>query len=334
MRFLNIFYLAIIGAAGLLWYLLENKPTEQYSLYGFAESNETEINYNYPVIVDRILVTPGQEVDSGEVLMHIVRKKSREILQDQQYDIAELKAKEQIELNKKANALVELKLLKETKLKEMESEIQELKNEIKFKKSLSEGLATISDSQSDYKPLEEKLAQLKLEKDNSEKIYTQKILNSQNEIDLRDTPYRERIQKLNAQVAFEKSQEVIEIVVNAPSQGLIGNIFCKEEEHVPSYNTLVSFYEPHPNIVTGYIHEDLILNVKMGDQFQVQSLNAPEVSYNGVVIGLGSRIVEIPSRLRKLPDIKTYGREVNVEISQDNTFLQKEKVSLTYRSAQ
>jgi hypothetical protein len=43
---------------------------------------------------------------------------------------------------------------------------------------------------------------------------------------------------------------------------------------------------------------------------------------------LGSRIVEIPERLRKNPDLKTYGREVLIAIPPSNLFLQKEKVIL------
>ena len=52
--------------------------------------------------------------------------------------------------------------------------------------------------------------------------------------------------------------------------------------------------------------------------------------YTGKVIGLGSRIVEIPSRLRKIEAIKAYGREVLIEISKENCFLQNEKVSIKF----
>jgi hypothetical protein len=34
--------------------------------------------------------------------------------------------------------------------------------------------------------------------------------------------------------------------------------------------------------------------------------------------------------LRKIPDLKTYGREILVSISKDNNFLQKEKVLLEF----
>jgi len=91
---------------------------------------------------------------------------------------------------------------------------------------------------------------------------------------------------------------------------------------------LLTFYKPHSNIVRGYVHEDQTAVVGIGDVLEVYSLKREDAVYSGKVIGLGSRIVEIPTRLRKLPDFKTYGREVVVEISTDNVFLQKEKVGI------
>jgi len=82
--------------------------------------------------------------------------------------------------------------------------------------------------------------------------------------------------------------------------------------------------------VTGFVHEDVTVAVAIGDVFQVSSLTEPLVTYEGVVTGLGSRIVEIPTRLRKLVSVKSYGREINISISPENNFLQKEKVSLRY----
>ena len=87
---------------------------------------------------------------------------------------------------------------------------------------------------------------------------------------------------------------------------------------------------PHSRLIKGYVHEDLTLEVSIADKFTVSSLKDGAVSYPGRVVGLGSRIVEIPSRLRKNPDFKTYGREVLIEITKVNQFLQKEKVAISY----
>jgi hypothetical protein len=72
------------------------------------------------------------------------------------------------------------------------------------------------------------------------------------------------------------------------------------------------------------------VNVSQGDKFTVTSLKDKTMTYSGSVVGLGSRIVEIPSRLRKIPELKIYGREVIIEITKENSFLQKEKVSISF----
>lgn len=148
------------------------------------------------------------------------------------------------------------------------------------------------------------------------------------EIKLGVNPYREQIKRLEAEMAFDQSQRVIPFTVPAPADGLIGNINVREQEHVQSYTTLLTFYAPHSDIVRGFVHEDLTMKVEVGDSLEVYSLKVPGMMYNGVVTGLGSRIVETPTRLRKLPEFKTYGREVILSIPEINGFLQKEKVGI------
>jgi hypothetical protein len=66
----------------------------------------------------------------------------------------------------------------------------------------------------------------------------------------------------------------------------------------------------------------------MGDPFLIRSAVDPTQTCEGVVTGLGSRVVEIPGRLRKIPEVKIYGREVVVSIPAENPFIQREKVMM------
>lgn len=333
MKRINVFYLSILLVSILLFVLLQPTAPSDLSFYGFAESNETEINYNYPVVVDRILITPGQAVIKGDTLMLLSRRQSKENLEDQKYQITVLEAEEKIWQQRKLNEIDELNQDTQNKKTEIDAKINALKQELEFNQSLSEGLTSIPANQSNYNPIEAKIKGLEIEKANLLVAHDLKINGIREELKLGDNPYREKIKRYMAESAFEESQKIIPIIVTAPSDGLIGNITCKEEEHIPSFRTLLSFYEPHSSIIRGYVHEDLTLQVKLGDQFSISSLKDEKISYPGVVIGLGSRIIEIPVRLRKMVDIKTYGREVTVEISTDNVFLQKEKVSLSFVSS-
>jgi multidrug resistance efflux pump len=327
---LNLFYIAILITGITLFAVLRPDFNRDLSFYGFAESNETEINYNYPVVVDKILVNPGQEVKAGEVMMHLSRRKSKETLEDQSFRIAELNAEEAIWRQKKESEIEELAFAQQTRISEITGKIERTQNELKYKKSLLENLKSIEPAESSYRPLEEELESLNQEKVGLNRTYDLKIEGIKKELDLGRSPYREQIKRLTAEQAFDESQKIQEIIVTAPTDGLVGNIMCKEDEHIPSYTTLLSYYEPHSGIIKGFVHEDLTLEVEIGDLFEITSLKDETINYQGTVIGLGSRIVEIPTRLRKIQEIKSYGREVLIEISKENSFLQKEKVSINF----
>ena len=109
---------------------------------------------------------------------------------------------------------------------------------------------------------------------------------------------------------------------------MIGNVHCIDGENISSFKTLISFYERNPTLVKGFVHEKLILEVQLEDKLSVTSSQHPNHEVVGEVVGLGTRIVEIPERLRKIPEAKSYGREVLIKIPAENPFLQKEKVTL------
>lgn len=325
-------YIAVLGLA--LFVVFRPDFHRELSFYGFAESRITEINYNYAVVVDEILVKPGQEVKAGQVIMNLSRRKSKETLADQGFHIAQLKAEEALWKQKKENEIEELRSSHLARMAEIEREIVRTEKEIVYKKSLLEDLQSIQPRETSFKPLEDLLTSFQEEKMAMAQLYKIKIKGLTDELSLGRNPYSEQIRRYAAERQFDESQQNIPIQVIAPSDGLIGNISCKEEEHIEAYSTLLTFYEPHSGIIEGYVHEDLTLQVEIGQQYTISSLKDETISFPGKVIGLGSRIVEIPSRLRKIEAIKAYGREVLIEISTDNSFLQSEKVSITQFSGE
>lgn len=330
MKRFNLFYIAIITSGIFLFAAFRPDFHRELSFYGFAESRATEINYNYPVVVDKILVKPGQAVEAGQALLHLSRRKPKETLEDQSFRIAELKAEEAL-WEQMLESKIEAQLLEQrTLLAEMDAKIERTQNELAYKRSLIENLESIEPVEASYSPLEEALERYEQEKANLSQQYALKVEGLRKERSLGKNPYREQINRYIAEKEFEESQAVQSIVVTAPTDGLVGSISCKEAEHIASYSTLLSFYEPHSGIIKGYVHEDLTLEVELGQKFTISSLKDENISYPGTVIGLGSRIVEIPSRLRKVEAFKAYGREVLIEISKENSFLQKEKVSIKF----
>lgn len=330
MKYINVYYIAIIGFGFLLWNLNKQHGGEIASFYGFAENKETEINFNYSVVIGDIKVRPGEFVKEGTPLIDLYRIKAKEVMADESYKIADLRAKETIWKTKMENDLKELGLKKKLEVDKITTAIQKIKEQIAFDQSLYKDLKTVQNSEKKYAPLSSKIVALERELDFVESSYANQVKAIEVELSIGKNPYTIAVERLQAEQQFSEATKKQFSQITAPTDGVIGNIHCKEAEHIPSYKTLVTFYEPNPTLVKGFVHEDLLLHVSLQDTFLIRSTKNPEMKCKGEVIGLGSRIVEIPERLRKIVGIKTYGREVLVAIPPYNQFLQKEKVILEF----
>lgn len=328
MRYINLFYVLVLFVGILLWQLNHRYSQEVLSFYGFADNKETEINFNYPVAIGEIYVQAGQHVKKGEKLLDMYRIRSKERLSEAPYRIAELRAEEEVWRKQKEGALAILSSKKNQEIAEIEMKIEALLKERDFQSSLYEGL--IRADTLDYQPINDEMDALKQTKTLIEQEFETARFNLEEELRFGKNPYQKERERLLAEQAFDDNNRKVEIPLFAPHDGLVGNLYCKEGEHIESFSTILSLYEPNPTLVEGYVQEDLILQVRLNDRFQIRSTKNEKVIVHGKVTGLGSRIVEIPERLRKIPDFKTYGREILISIPADNDFLQKEKVILEF----
>ena len=326
MKYFKPYYIiAILLGIWIFWFNAQgNRQPEEF--FGFAENRDTEVNFNYPVVVKRIHVTEGKEVNEGALLFHLQRIQPKEELVEEGYRISELQAESKAW---KAEKEGELKI-KEAEYKIdrqiLADKIDDLNKELTYKQSLYSDIKSLNSVPLDFTSLENELADLEYQRNMLDSLFQVQKLTLEEELRLGANPYIAEIKRMEARMIFDEDQQIQEIEIRAPFKGLVGNIQCKEEEHIPSFRTLMNFYEPNPSMVKGFIHEDMILKVKVGDVLTIRSTTNPENGIEGTVSGLGSRIVEIPSRLRRIPDLKTYGREILISLPENNSLIQKEKV--------
>ena len=110
----------------------------------------------------------------------------------------------------------------------------------------------------------------------------------------------------------------------APYDGIVGSLHFREGMYAKAFTNLISFGQTSPVLITAYLQEKYIVNVNPGDSVSVSSLYHQDKIINGVVSSIGQRIVEIPEKFRKIPEVKIYGLEVFIAIPANNTFYQKE----------
>lgn len=329
MRKFNYIYLLLIPLAYLLYQLTINIGGETAFFYGFAENKETELSHSEDILIKEIKIKPGQLVEEGEVLMIVGRAEIAFQKEIKSSDLQQIAADKNIESQKISIELRQIDAEEEAKMKHLDAEIKILKSKIASKLSIFDDLKHVDEIQLEEVAKVEKL-QLKVLEES--RVIERKSFESKRKVvrdklalvGKTDLPEIARIKK---QISFIEEAED-QLTITAPSDGIIGNVQVKVGENISSFNTLISFYEKHPSVVKGYVHESMILQVNVGDSLKVSSTNRPDNIIEGFVSGLGSRIIEIPERLRKVPEQKTYGREVIISIPSQNDFLQKEKVLL------
>jgi len=329
--FTAYFVLAVLVFAALAWVstMMDNRQVEEF--YGFAQTDESEININYPIEIQEILVQPGDEVSEGELLLIVKRSQPKEQLADQDFLIDELRAESTLIEGKISASLDQLNVEYEEDLAALRTKRTEIQTKASYREELLN--AVIDDASkrtTTYSPVQEQLDNIDRQLSELERKHNQQVAALKREQRLASKPFDVEMQRLRAEQAFDAAQEEIIFEIKAPSDGVIGSINGKIAEYKSSFSPLINFYEPNPSQVKGYIHEDRILEANVGDRVKITSLTSPETNQVGEITGLGSRIVEIPPRLRRMVDFKTYGREVLIKIPTENPFLQKEKVVLTF----
>ena len=328
MRKINSIYISALVLVGVMIFLSYSMQSKTASFYGFAENKETEINHINDILVEKIYVENGQEVKKGDLLIEVIDaslpsridglKLQKEVLRQNL-----LQKKKEIR-----NRIATIEMERDLKIKDLDLKIETLEKEIALNKSLYEGLKTVKgDDAQSQSPDETKLAFYKQNRVDIISNALEEIRMEENLLASINAPNEVKSEILETEI-MQYEREKDRLSIYAPSDGLIGNVTCKEGENISAFSTLMNFYKHNPTLVKGYVHESMILEVQVGDELEVSSSLHPDVKIKGIVFGLGSRIVEIPERLRKIADHKTYGREVLIKIPSENDFLQKEKVLL------
>jgi multidrug resistance efflux pump len=302
---------------------------ETFVFFGFAENKEMEIRLENSISLHAIYVTAGMRVNKDDVLLEATRIGLEEAQSDLNHEVAKIESQLLIWESDIKASIGRLQAQKNSKISEIQTQIDQMESEMNINQSLIKDLESIKPAKdkAGKSPNEIKVDGLKRELELAIKPIDAEIRKLKYELYASENPLKIQIQNLKQKLGFVHQEEE-NLTITAPSDGIVGSVFCKVGEQMPAFTNLITFYEENPTQVKGYVLESLILKVKMGDSIIVQSGVSSSFKCMGTVIGMGSRVVEIPERLRKNPMFKTYGREILIEIPEDNNFLQKEKVVL------
>lgn len=326
------FIILVILAGGVAYWMNGMYFNESLVLYGFAETKETEINMNHALHIETIHIAPGQAVTAGQVLLEGSRLDRSLDLDESEIELKRLTALSKANLSEVRSDLKVLEVKNRAVLNELEADLRQVKKEIAFQNKLYSDLSSISSESSGLQNLRIRKEKLEQSIVDIKAVYAQEKNNLETALKQNISQTLLAQKKIAAQSSHREKVKRIPIAIRAPSNGLIGNVYVKEGEHISDFNRLISFYEPHPSIVKAYVMEEQLINVGLGDMFTITSAHDPENTCTAPVSALGSRIIEIPPRMLKMPALKNFGREVIFQLPDQNQFLQNEKLILQHNT--
>jgi multidrug resistance efflux pump len=177
--------------------------------------------------------------------------------------------------------------------------------------------------------LDRLMAQLKLRDQVSSLIVDETTIDSPKGAKADDSvdPLRIEARDLkNEMQTLARAKENLKIF--AQIDGVMGSINYKPGERVPAFATVATVLPSRPTIVQGFIHESLPASIAIGDEVSVVSTSNADSFARGRVVGLGSRIVAIPMRLARVKQFESFGREVIIELDEQNSLLHGERVGV------
>ncbi|MBN8683668.1 MAG: HlyD family efflux transporter periplasmic adaptor subunit [Chitinophagales bacterium] len=333
-KFNVLYFLFVVGVGALIPYARKTLlHPEDY--YGIAENQVRSINLQYPVEIRQIHVALGQQVDSGQLLATLYRTDLPLKINELTYEIKELDARRWIDVRQLKADLERLRAQEQEIRSEYTLKIRELEGEQNIQQSLFAELKSIERPKRETPQAANytrQLEDLKARQDLDLQQLNLLIQQKEAQMQSAEQPVEITIAKLKNELELLKKQES-ELQLFAPQSGIIGQLDFQTGEKVSAYTVILKIYGQHPNVVTTYIADGRLAEIHMGQQLTVGSINNPAYQLTGTVVGLGTRVTLLPERLRRIPEIKIWGREVQLQIPAENEFLQGEKVKVNGLSA-
>lgn len=120
------------------------------------------------------------------------------------------------------------------------------------------------------------------------------------------------------------------LYVFAEIDGVVGSVNFKKGERAQTFSPIVTISPESPTFVQGFVNEQMQSSIKIGSSVEVESLGSSQSKISGRVVSVGSRIVQIPTRLAPNSGLAgTYGKEVIVEIPKTSPYLLGEHVLIS-----
>jgi multidrug resistance efflux pump len=320
------FYVIIAGVLFFLVYASLHYKGGGDAMVAIVESQNRTISYRKPVLIKEIYVSPGQIVDSGDLLIEVERPDLSLDLDKLVKDKQRLNERIAEAISTKAGQLQILQADFDRRINELNADKEKItynQNLAASRKKKIEGLSSLP-----FEANDTLLVNRLLLIDKQLQNYTEKYQLEKDQIISKcryDTAqYNAELNIINKEIE-ELYAERKKLVQHATKPSTIGNLFVDRNELVPSFKKILSVYDLNPNTIKAFIHERRVKDLRIGSKVRVESVHK-NYSIEGEIVEIGSRITSYPDKINPLTSQKSYGQEIFINIPDKNDFLNGEKV--------
>lgn len=335
----KIFFLFLLFAgvlAGAVWIMsdLQNQSTQTF--FGTAETDSRMINLEFPVVVQQLYVQPGAKVRQGDTLALMYRTEFDRVTSEYTGEMKQAAAELEAD-NKALETDREVLVAKqEAQISELQAEIKVLKTESDIQTNLKAVLAgTEKEAAGEKDILNAKKAQIAALQESIRQLerQTQEAIKQFDEQRLANRAvYTAKVAQLRRSVEFVEADRS-KMVLRSPIDGYIEQVFVGKNEIVEEYRELFKINALKPIRVLCFLHEtEAEVMVQPGDTVDLSSTARPEIACRGIVTGGTPKLVELPTRLRKFAEVRTWGREMYIHLPETNRFYIGEKIQVVVKT--
>ncbi len=321
----SVWFFAVI----ILLYLTTLNYSKVDKFMGLTASKEHTINFPYSVELQKIFVTPGQQVNKGDLLAELVRSDLISKINILNSQISELEAKFLAELKSIDTKIENLNIEHKIEINKLNLQIRQKQQELKINKALLKSV--IKSDIDSFSKLSYEIKSLKQTKKSLQNIYLNQKEALKREQESIKVSFAAQFDKLLEEKKLLSAKEN-RLSVYSPIDGKVGNIFHSENSQIKPFDPLFKIYSKYPEFVTGYIYEDSVSELRIGQRVAIKSstqTNGDDMVVYGVIKSIENRIEEIPAQLKRYKILPLWGYKVIISLPKNNLQLGKKVIVTT-----
>lgn len=327
MKFNILFLLLPAAIAGCIWIAFDFQGQSVNTFFGIAETESQTLNFDRDIAVQDVRVKAGDFVKKGDTLAIFARADLDKTEAERRGDMARTATEQAAEntILEKEKELVQTRL--QAKVREIGSQIGLLQTEDSLKTAYRKNIYADLTAASENKLVREKIATLQKEIADQQAQAREEL----RLLDARQTANRSialaKTGQSQTEIGFVQTERG-RLLLLAPIDGYVEEIFFGKNALLPAHRDLMKINPLMPNRIVGFIHEAADVPFYVGQTVELSSTTRPQIKSTGIIVGSNPKLTELPLRLRKFIELRTWGREVFIQLPEQNGFYISEKIAI------